>query len=158
MRKAIAAAMARSKREIPHYYVSSEIDMTATVAWLVAENLKRSVPDRILTAVPVIKACAMALRQAPELNGHFAGDRFNRMNDINIGIGVALRGGGLIAPALPLADTLTLSQIMQKLGDLVARVRGGRLRSSELTSATITLSNLGDDWLTWFCLSSIRRK
>ena len=147
MRKAIAAAMARSKREIPHYYVSSEIDMTATVAWLVAENLKRSVPDRILTAVPVIKACAMALRQAPELNGHFAGDRFNRMNDINIGIGVALRGGGLIATCLPLADTLTLSQIMQKLGDLVARVRGGRLRSSELTSATITLSNLGDDLL-----------
>lgn len=145
MRKAIAAAMARSKREIPHYYVSSEIDMTATLTWLAAENLKKPVPDRILTAVPVIKACAMALRQVPELNGHFIDNRFNRMTDINMGIGVALRGGGLIAPALPLVDTLTLGQIMQRLGDLVARVRGGRLRSSELTSATVTLSNLGDD-------------
>ncbi|MGB8314217.1 MAG: dihydrolipoamide acetyltransferase family protein [Aestuariivirga sp.] len=145
MRKAIAAAMARSKREIPHYYVSSEIDMTATMTWLAAENLKRPVPDRILTAAPVIKACAMALRQVPELNGHFTDNRFDRMTEINMGIGVALRGGGLIAPALPLADTLTLSEIMQRLGDLVARVRGGRLRSSELTSATVTLSNLGDE-------------
>ncbi len=66
MRKAIAAAMARSKREIPHYYVSSEIDMTATLAWLAAENPEEP-PDRILTAAPVIKACAMALRQVPEL-------------------------------------------------------------------------------------------
>ncbi len=145
MRKAIAAAMARSKREIPHYYVSSEIDMTVALTWLAAENLNRPVPDRILAAAPVIKACAMALRQVPELNGHFTDNRFDRMTEINMGIGVALRGGGLIAPALPLADTLSLSEIMQKLGDLVARVRGGRLRSSELTSATITLSNLGDD-------------
>jgi pyruvate dehydrogenase E2 component (dihydrolipoamide acetyltransferase) len=145
MRKAIAAAMARSKRESPHYYVSSTIDMTAMMDWLAAENARRAVPDRLLAAAPIIKACALGLRQVPELNGHFLENRFSRIADIRMGIGIALRGGGLIAPALPLPDTLPLSEIMRRLGDIVARVRGGRLRSSELTDATVTLSNLGDD-------------
>lgn len=145
MRKAIAAAMARSKREIPHYYVSSIIDMTAMMEWLATENARRAVPDRLLAAVPIIKACALGLQQVPELNGHFLDDRPVRIAEVKMGIGIALRGGGLIAPALALPDTLSLTEIMQRLGDLVARVRGGRLRSSELTEATVTLSNLGDN-------------
>jgi pyruvate dehydrogenase E2 component (dihydrolipoamide acetyltransferase) len=145
MRKAIAAAMARSKREIPHYYVSSIIDMTAMMEWLATENARRAVPDRLLAAVPIIKACALGLHQVPELNGHFLDDRPVRTAEVKMGIGIAMRGGGLIAPALALPDTLSLTEIMQRLGDLVARVRGGRLRSSELTEATVTLSNLGDN-------------
>jgi pyruvate dehydrogenase E2 component (dihydrolipoamide acetyltransferase) len=145
MRKAIAAAMARSKREIPHYYVSSIIDMTAMMEWLATENARRAVPDRLLAAVPIIKACALGLQQVPELNGHFLDDRPVRNAEVKMGIGIALRGGGLIAPALALPDTLSLTEIMQRLSDLVARVRGGRLRSSELTEATVTLSNLGDN-------------
>lgn len=145
MRKAIAAAMARSKREIPHYYVSSIIDMTVMMEWLAKENARRAVPDRLLAAVPIIKACALGLQQVPELNGHFVDDRPVRIAEVKIGIGIALRGGGLIAPALALPDTLSLTEIMQRLSDLVARVRGGRLRSSELTEATVTLSNLGDN-------------
>jgi pyruvate dehydrogenase E2 component (dihydrolipoamide acetyltransferase) len=145
MRKAIAAAMARSKREIPHYYVSSIIDMTVMMEWLATENVRRAVPDRLLAAVPIIKACALGLQQVPELNGHFLGDRPVRIAEVKMGIGIALRGGGLIAPALALPDTLSLTEIMQRLSDLVARVRGGRLRSSELTEATVTLSNLGDN-------------
>lgn len=137
MRKAIAAAMARSKREIPHYYVGSVIDMTPLLDWLAAENAARAVPDRLLPATAVIKACALCLRQCPELNGHAA--------DIKMGIAIAMRGGGLIAPALMSPDTLSLGEIMERLRDLTARVRGGRLRSSELTGATITLSSLGDD-------------
>jgi pyruvate dehydrogenase E2 component (dihydrolipoamide acetyltransferase) len=145
MRKAIAAAMARSKREIPHYYVSSIIDMTAMMEWLATENARRAVPDRLLAAVPIIKACALGLQQIPELNGHFLDDRPVRIAEVKMGIGIALRGGGLIAPALALPDTLSLPEIMQRLSDLVARVRGGRLRSSELTEATVSLSNLGDN-------------
>lgn len=145
MRKAIAAAMARSKREIPHYYVSSIIDMTVMMEWLATENARRAVPDRLLAAVPIIKACALGLQQVPELNGHFLDDRPVRIAEVKMGIGIALRGGGLIAPALALPDRLSLTEIMQRLSDLVARVRGGRLRSSELTEATVTLSNLGDN-------------
>ena len=145
MRRAIAAAMARSKREIPHYYVSSIIDMTVMMEWLATENARRAVPDRFLAAVPIIKACALGLQQVPELNGHFLDDRPVRIAEVKMGIGIALRGGGLIAPALALPDTLSLPEIMQRLSDLVARVRGGRLRSSELTEATVTLSNLGDN-------------
>jgi len=144
MRKAIAAAMARSKREIPHYYVGSIIDMTAMVEWLATENARRAVADRILAAVPIIKACALGLKQVPELNGHFLNDHLMRIAEVKLGIGIAMRGGGLIAPALSIPDTLSLAQTMQQLSDLVARVRGGRLRSSELTNATATLSNLGD--------------
>jgi pyruvate dehydrogenase E2 component (dihydrolipoamide acetyltransferase) len=145
MRKAIAAAMARSKREIPHYYVSSIIDMTVIMEWLATENARCAVPDRLLAAVPIIKACALGLQQVPELNGHFLDDRPVLIAEVKMGIGIALRGGGLIAPALALPDTLSLTEIMQRLSDLVARVRGGRLRSSELTEATVTLSNLGDN-------------
>lgn len=145
MRKAITAAMARSKREIPHYYVSAAIDMTAMSEWLAVENERRAPPDRILSAVPIVKACALALAKAPELNGHFIDGRFMPAGEVKMGIGIALRGGGLIAPALTRPDMLSLDEIMRRLGDLVARVRGGRLRSSELTDATITLSNLGDE-------------
>jgi len=145
MRKAIAAAMARSKREIPHYYVSSAIDLTAALERLAAENAGRAPPERILPAALIIKACALGLRHVPELNGHHVDGRFQRASEIKMGVGIALRGGGLIAPALSSPDTLSLEAIMQRLSDLVARVRGGRLRSSELTDATVTLSNLGDD-------------
>jgi pyruvate dehydrogenase E2 component (dihydrolipoamide acetyltransferase) len=145
MRKAIAAAMARSKREIPHYYVTSALDITAMTNWLSSENAKRPVPERILSAVPVIKACALALHKVPEFNGHYLDDRFTPGQAIKMGIGIALRGGGLIAPAIDNVDALSLDDIMRKLSDLAARVRGGRLRSSELTDATVTISNLGDN-------------
>ena len=145
MRKAIAAAMARSKREIPHYYVGSALDVTVMSDWLSSENAKRPVPERILSAVPIIKACALALRKVPEFNGHFTDGRFLPGQTIKMGIGIALRGGGLIAPAIDTVDMLPLDDIMRRLTDLVARVRGGRLRSSELSEATVTISNLGDD-------------
>ena len=145
MRKAIAAAMTRSKREIPHYYVSSDIDVTTAMNGLSVRNAGLPPPQRILPAVLIIKACAIGLRRVPELNGHYADGRFEPIGDIKMGIGIALRGGGLIAPALADADRLPPAAIMERLADLVARVRGGRLRSSELMDATVTLSNLGDD-------------
>lgn len=145
MRKAIAAAMARSHREIPHYYVSSTLDVTPLLAWLEEENARRPVPSRLLYAVPLIRALAVALAKTPELNGHFAEGRFVPAPHVNMGIAIAMRGGGLIAPAIREVETLSLDAVMERLRDLVARVRGGRLRSSELSEGTVTFSNLGED-------------
>jgi pyruvate dehydrogenase E2 component (dihydrolipoamide acetyltransferase) len=145
MRRAIGAAMARSKREIPHYYVSSTLDVTAFLKWLEALNAQRSVEARILYAAPLFKAVALALKAAPQLNGTFADGRHNPSAAVHVGVATALRGGGLIAPALHDTGGLALDEAMSRLRDIVSRVRTGRIRSSEMTDATVTLSMLGDD-------------
>jgi pyruvate dehydrogenase E2 component (dihydrolipoamide acetyltransferase) len=144
MRRAIAAAMARSKREIPHYYLATDIDVTAVTDWLAAENLKRGVAQRLLPVVPLMKAVALALREAPELNGVWADGAFRPSVAVHLGMAIAMRGGGLVAPAIHDADRKSLDALMADLRDLTARVRGGRLRSSEMSDPTITLSNLGE--------------
>ncbi len=144
MREAIAAAMSRSKREIPHYYLASDIDVTAVAEWLACENLKRSVADRMLMIVPLMKAAALALRAAPALNGTWKGQAFRPSQAVHVGIAITMRGGGLVAPAIHDADRKSLGELMSDLRDLVARVRGGRLRSSELSDPTITLTSLGE--------------
>lgn len=145
MRKAIAAAMARSWREIPHYFVSSTLDLTPMLDWLQRENAQRPMAGRLHYAAPLIKAVALALKATPALNGHYGERGFEPADHVHLGIAVAMRGGGLIAPAILDADTRTLPELMAHLDDLVARVRGGRLRSSEMTAATATLSNLGEE-------------
>jgi pyruvate dehydrogenase E2 component (dihydrolipoamide acetyltransferase) len=144
MRKAIAAAMALSHRDIPHYWVSQTIDAEPLFAWLEAENAKRPVATRLLYAVPLIKAVALALRQTPELNGHHVDGAFKPAEEVHLGIAMALRGGGLVAPALADAAGRDIDSLMAALADLVQRARSGRLRSSELTAATATFSNLGE--------------
>ena len=143
MRAAIAAAMARSKREIPHYYLSSTIDMSAALAWMRVENERRAVTDRLLPAVLLIKAVALGLREVPELNGQWIDGSFRKGAGIHIGIAISLRGGGLVAPALHDADTTDLATLMRRLQDLVARARAGSLKSSELADPTGTITNLG---------------
>jgi pyruvate dehydrogenase E2 component (dihydrolipoamide acetyltransferase) len=144
MRKAIAGAMARSKREIPHYYLSTTIDMSRALEWLARENLKRSVEDRLLYGVLLIKAVALALRQVPELNSVWAEDKAVQMPDVHVGVAISLRGGGLVAPALHNTDRKGLGEIMRDLQDLIQRARAGSLRSSELSDPTITITNLGE--------------
>lgn len=144
MRKAIAAAMARSSREIPHYYVNSTLDVSPLTSWLESENATRAPPQRILYLAPILKATALALRKTSELNGTYENGSFSAARRVNIGVGIALRGGGLISPAICDVDTLDLNSLMARLSDLVARVRAGRLRSSELMEGTFTLSNLGE--------------
>ena len=144
MRAAIAAAMARSKREIPHYYLSTTIDMSAALAWLRAENEKRPMTERLLPVVLLIKAVATALRDVPELNGYWTDGAFQKSAGVHVGCAISLRGGGLVAPALHDADRKDLSTLMRELRDLAARARAGSLRSSELADSTITVTNLGD--------------
>ncbi len=100
MRTAIAAAMSRSKREIPHYYLSTDIDLTAVSAWLAVENSKRGVAERILPVVPVMKAVALALHEVPELNGFWAEGTFRASSPVHLGMAIAMHGGGLVAPAI----------------------------------------------------------
>lgn len=144
MRRAIAAAMSRAKREIPHYYLSATFSVEPALAWLEAENARRPLPERILPAVLLLKATALALRAAPELNGTYAGDGFRHSDDIHLGVAVFLRSGGLVAPALRNADRSDLSALMHELRDLVARARSGGLRASELSAPTMTVTSLGE--------------
>ena len=144
MRRAIAAAMARSNREIPHYYLAAEIDVSRALAWLREENLKRQVEQRLLPAVLLLKAVALALRKTPELNGFWENDTFRPGDGVHLGVAVSIRGGGLIAPAIHDADRKSLDELMAALGDLVQRSRAGTLRSSEMTDPTVTVTNLGD--------------
>ncbi len=144
MRHAIAAAMARSKREIPHYYLAETIPMARALEWLAQENRVRPMSERLLPAVLQIKAVAMALARYPELNGFFSEGAFRPAQGIHPGIAISLRQGGLVAPALMDADRKTLGQLMSELSDLVKRTRIGSLRSSELTQAGITITILGD--------------
>lgn len=144
MRHAIALAMARSNREIPHYYLETPIDMTKALRWLEEENTKRSVKDRLLLAVVLIKAVAMALTEVPELNGFWKDDQHVISEEIHIGFAIALRQGGLITPAIHNADMKDWDELREGLNDLIMRTRAGRLRSSELTDSTITVTSLGE--------------
>jgi pyruvate dehydrogenase E2 component (dihydrolipoamide acetyltransferase) len=144
LRQAIAAAMARSKREIPHYYLATTIDMHGAMTWLAEENLKRSVPDRLLYGVLLIKAVALALKEVPELNSVWRGSEPVRSEAIHVGVAISLRGGGLVAPALHDTAGQSLGDLMRSFRDLVLRARSGGLRSSELSDPTITVTSLGE--------------
>jgi pyruvate dehydrogenase E2 component (dihydrolipoamide acetyltransferase) len=144
MRQTIAAAMARSKREIPHYYLSSTVDMHRAMSWLAEENLRRPVPERLLYGVLLVKAVALTLRAVPELNAVWRGGEVVRSDAVHVGVAIALRGGGVVAPALHDADRQSLGELMRNFRDLVRRARAGEFRSSELSDPTITVTSLGE--------------
>ncbi|MFZ3221159.1 MAG: dihydrolipoamide acetyltransferase family protein [Rhodoferax sp.] len=144
MRQTIAAAMSRSKREIPHYYLLETIPMQRAQQWLEQQNAERPITERVLMAVLQLKALALTLKKYPEFNGLFQDGQFKPAAAVHIGVAIALRQGGLIAPALHDVDSKPLGQLMQDLADLVKRARAGSLRSSEMSDACITVTNLGD--------------
>ncbi len=144
MRRTIAAAMARSKREIPHYYLSTEVNLTRASAWLAEQNAQRSVTERLLMAVLFLKATALALKKYPEMNGFCRDGTFVPSDRVHVGVAISLRQGGLIAPAIRDTDLRSLDQLMVDLADLVKRARVFTLRSSEFSDPTVTVTNLGD--------------
>ena len=144
MRQAIAAAMSRSKREIPHYYLAETIPMSRALDWLQQRNEGLPITGRILPAALLLKAVARALKRTPELNGLYLDGQFQPSVVVHAGVAIALRGGGLVAPAIHDAQGKSLEQLMRDLADLVRRARAGSLRSSEISAATITITNLGD--------------
>jgi pyruvate dehydrogenase E2 component (dihydrolipoamide acetyltransferase) len=144
MRQTIAAAMTRAKREIPHYYLATTIDVHRALQWLREENERRPVPERLLAGVLLIKAAALALREVPELNAVWREGHVVRSEAVHVGVAISLRGGGLVAPALHGADRRPLGDLMRDLRDLVQRARSGGLRSSELSDPTVTITSLGE--------------
>ena len=144
MREAIAALMARSKREIPHYYLQTTIDVHAALTWLERFNVGRPVAARILPAALLLKAAAQAAREVPDMNGFYVDGGYAPQEHVHLGVAVSLRGGGLIAPALHDADRLPIDELMAAMKDLVTRARSGRLRASEMSDPTLTVTNLGE--------------
>jgi pyruvate dehydrogenase E2 component (dihydrolipoamide acetyltransferase) len=144
MRQAIADLMTRANRDIPHYYLSTTVDMAAAMDWLHEHNRRSPVAERLLAAALLLKAAALAAREVPGLNGFWTDDHFTAGDGVHLGVAVSLRGGGLVAPTLHNADTLGLPQLMSALKDLVTRARTGRLRGSEVSDSTITVTDLGD--------------
>lgn len=144
MRLAIARAMERANRDIPHYYLGETVDVEASLRWLADRNADRPPTERILPAVLVLKATALALQEYPDFNGYWIDDAFVPGEGIHLGVAINLRRGGLLAPAIRDADQRSLDELMAALRDLVQRTRSAGLRGSELTDPTITVSNLGD--------------
>ena len=144
MRKSIAAAMSRSKREIPHYYLADEILMETALTWLADRNAERSITERLLPTVLQLKAVALAAQRFAEFNGFWRDDGFAPAPGVHVGVAISLRGGGLVAPAIHDVPDKNLDELMANLTDLVARARAGSLRSSEMSDPSITVTNLGD--------------
>jgi pyruvate dehydrogenase E2 component (dihydrolipoamide acetyltransferase) len=136
--------MTRANHEIPHYYVEQSIDMGNALAWLRETNASLSVPERLVSGVLVLRAVARALRKHKNLNATWQGEEAVSSEEVHVGLAVSLRGGGLVAPALRNTDEGSLMDLMARMTDLVSRARAGGLRSSEMASATITLTALGE--------------
>ena len=144
MRSAIASAMSKSNREIPHYYLRADIDMSRSLYWLRKENNMRSVKDRMLPIALQVKAIARTLIDIPELNAYWENDQLQIQESVNIGLAISLRQGGLVVPAINNADLKSLEEIMADILDVTQRTRSGKLKTSDLSATTITLTNLGD--------------
>lgn len=144
LRRAIGALMSRSKQTIPHYYLSTTLDLRAAVGWMQSVNARRPVASRLVPSALLLKAAALAAKDVPEVNGFYLDNAFRPSAAVHLGVAVALRQGGLVAPAIHDADTLPLDELMEQLRDLVSRARAGRLQRAEMADPTITVTNLGD--------------
>jgi pyruvate dehydrogenase E2 component (dihydrolipoamide acetyltransferase) len=144
MRRAIARLMTTSHAEIPHYYVSATVDLQAGLDWLSDRNRDLDVTQRLVPAALLLKASAVAAAQTDGLNGHWRDGEFVPAAAVHLGVVTAVRSGGVMVPVIHDADTLPLAVLMSELRAAVERVRFGRPRSSELTGATVTVTNLGD--------------
>ena len=142
MRKVIATRLVQSKGPVPHFYLAIEVDMQR------AKELRESVnvldPELKLSYNDVIlKACAAALRQNPDVNASFQGESIRYYHRIHLGMAVATDGGGLITPVVRNADTKTLAEISRETKELAARARTRKLLPEEYSGATFSISNLG---------------
>ncbi|MEZ4336498.1 MAG: 2-oxo acid dehydrogenase subunit E2 [Sandaracinaceae bacterium] len=136
--------MTKSKREIPHYYLTHTIDLGPALERLRARNADRDPSERLVPGVLLLSAAARALAAVPELNARWVGDAAPPISEVHLGVAITLRGGGLVAPAIHDAAHRTLDELMASLSDLVARARRGQLRASELADPTITVTSLGE--------------
>lgn len=143
IRMAVAAAMTKSNKEIPHYYLETTTDMSKALTWLAEANQQRSVKQRLLPIVLFIKAVAKALTDVPQLNAYWEGG-VQLKEQINIGFVISLRTGGILIPSIHDADKKTLDEIMEWINEAIPRARAMKLRSSDITDTTITITSLAE--------------
>jgi pyruvate dehydrogenase E2 component (dihydrolipoamide acetyltransferase) len=143
IRLAVAAAVSKSNKEIPHYYLEKKIDMTKALTWLRESNSKRPIQKRLLPAALIIKATAKSLVDFPNLNAIWD-NGVQPKKEINIGFVVSLRNGGVIVPTIRNANLKSIDEIMEALNDIIPRARAMKLRSSDLIDSTITITSLGE--------------
>lgn len=144
MRKLIAERMSTANREIPHYHLARDLDLGPLQSWLADYNADRPIGERLLPAACFIRAVALAAAAHRELNGWWVDDRFEPADSVNVAMAISLRRGGLVTPHIEGADERSLDEIMGALTERVAAARTGKLRSSWMTGASITITNLGD--------------
>src|SRR3989442_1205106 len=142
MRATIAKRMAESMREIPHFYVTCEIDMSEVVRLRAALKASERVAADVTYTHFIVKAVAIALERHPRLNASYVEDGRELKAEINLGLAVAL-DDGLIVPVLHGCDTLSLLEIAAQANALVERARAGKPTSEDLSGGTFTISNLG---------------
>ncbi|MFT5851735.1 MAG: pyruvate dehydrogenase E2 component (dihydrolipoamide acetyltransferase) [Colwellia sp.] len=155
MRNAIAVAMTKSKQEIPHFYLSLELELNNAQQWLQQRNQATSPEKKVLLLALLLKALAKSLVKYPKINGFYQSafyqdstfekkSAFEQASAIHIGNVISLRQGGLVVPAIHDVDKLSVTELMRGLRDITDRSRNGHLRSSELMDATITVTNMGE--------------
>ena len=140
MRKAIAKNLAKSKFTAPHYYLNVEFDMENAMAFRVQYN---SIPDTKISYNDIIvKACALALRQHPQVNSQWFDDRMQLNNHVHIGVAVAVPDG-LLVPVVKFANEQSLTQIGAAVREYAGKARNKKLSLDEMEGSTFTVSNLG---------------
>jgi len=139
MRKIIAQRLTQSKQSAPHYYLQSEIDMSEIVQ--LREKLS-SGDERPSFNDFIIKACAKALEDNPQMNVHFDGTNIKVMKDINVGVAVAVKDG-LIVPVIKQTNKKSIKEIMQKTKEIKEKAKNNKFTPEDLSGGTFTISNLG---------------
>lgn len=144
IRDAIAKAMSKSKREIPHYYLKIQVNLKKFMIWLDKKNGTLKPEDRIMLSSAFLYAVNLSLKEHPEMNGHYENGIFQPSSSVNMGIAISLKSGGVLVPAILNSDEKNLMELNQSFQDLIIRTRNDHLKNSELTEGTVTVTNIGD--------------
>lgn len=143
IRTRIAARMVESKQQIPHFYVTTVVDVEPLMALRKQINADLDDSKKVSVNDLIVKATALALRQFPNLNSHFYGDKIVRHKRIHIGIAVALPNGGLMNVVAKDADKVSIGTLAQLNKEMIARARDGKVKPDDVQGSTFTVSNLG---------------
>lgn len=144
LRLSIASAMARSKKEIPHYYLKRKIYLDSLIKWLDEKNTISTAEERLLIPAVLMRAVILALKKYPQLNGYYINDKFEMSESVNLGTAFALKDEGVLVPAVLEAEKLSLSEFNLAFQNLALRTKNGGLKNRELNEGTITVTNVGD--------------
>ena len=142
MRQAIARRMTESKTTVPHFYVTNEIDMAPALALRKQINAALEPEEKVTVNDLIVKAAALALRQYPNINASFAGDKIIKHNNINVGSAVSVEGG-LLTIVQKDSDVSSISKIARDHKAMIGRAREGKVQPADVEGSTFTVSNLG---------------